>query len=151
MMKFLSTLMVSIMILATNSSAQESRAGRYTMHKADGGFVRLDTETGVVSFCRQNETAWRCQDMPGAAASSSAGLARYKRENAELKAEIKRLDELLGLRGNRGKSAANRHTFKFPTEKEVDDSLDYFERMLKKLQDRLRRLERKSGGSDRQL
>jgi hypothetical protein len=147
-----------MMIASTVGMAQESRSGRYTMHKADDGFVRLDTETGAVALCKKSDKGWGCEDMTdsrgnGAAASGtpgnegeSAGLAR---KNAELRAEIKRMEELLDLRGNRG--ARNDHSFKLPSEKEVDQALDYFERMLKKFQDRLNRLENKDPKPERQL
>ena len=49
------------------------------------------------------------------------------------------------------KPAGNRPDFKLPSEKEVDQALDYFERMLKKFQDRLKRLEGKTEKPERQL
>ena len=133
------------------ASAQDSRPGRYTMHKTDDGFVRLDTETGAVSLCRKSAESWGCEPMAGTGPSLTAEVARLKSQNAELRAEIKRMEENLGLRGDRNKSAENRPNFKFPTEKEVDGALDYFERMLKKFQDRLKRLEQKSETPERQL
>ena len=136
---------------ASVATAQDSRTGRYSMHKADDGFVRLDTETGAVSLCRKTTEKWSCEPMAGTGPSLTAEVARLKSENAELRAEIKRMEENLGLRGDRNKSADNRPNFKLPTEKEVDGALDYFERMLKKLQDRLKRLERKSEAPERQL
>lgn len=131
-------------------AAEEGRSGRYTMHKSDDGFVRLDTLTGTMSLCRKGADGWGCEPLAGEGASSSAGeVARLRRENAELKAEIRRMEEHLGLSGER--SARKRGEFKLPTEQEVDQALDYFERMLKKFQDRLKRLERKSETPERQL
>lgn len=136
---------------AGTAFAQETRTGRYTMHKSDDGFVRLDTETGAMSLCRKSAQAWGCAPMADTGPSSSADVARLQQENTELRAEIKRMEENLGLRGDRNKSASNRPNFKLPTEKEVDGALDYFERMLKKFQDRLKRLERKSETPERRL
>ena len=132
-------------------AAEETGAGRYTMHKSDDGFVRLDTKTGVMSLCRKSEAGWACDAMAGTAPPLRGEIARLRRENIELKAEIKRMEEHLGLRGDSGKSASNRPDFKLPTEQEVDQALDYFERMLKKFQNRLKRLERKSESPERQL
>ena len=151
MTKSLTALFVLMTFVPAIAGAQENRAGRYTMHKTDSGFVRLDTETGAVSHCHKKDDAWRCQDMASTATASPGEFKRLKKENADLKAEIKRLDELLGLRGNRNRSAADRNAFKLPTEKEVDQALDYFERMLKKFQDRLQRLERNSEAPKHQL
>ena len=134
-----------------NAIAEETRAGRYTMHKADDGFVRLDTQTGAVSLCRKSVQGWGCEPMLDSETGATGELARLRDENAELKSEIKRMDELLELRGDRRKSAGNLRDFKLPSEQEVDQALNYFERMLKKFQDRLKRLERKSEPPERQL
>ncbi len=152
-MRSLLVLAVTLALAATTVVAQEGRAGRYTMHKSDDGFVRLDTETGAVSLCQKTGGGWGCRAMADAGDTSpNSEVARLKKENANLKAEIKRLDELLGLRGNRDKAARHSRNFSLPTEKEVDGALDYFERMLKKFQDRLKRLEKKSQESpERQL
>lgn len=144
-------------VLASTAWAQDSRPGRYTMHKSDDGFVRLDTETGAVALCQKSGTQWRCSRMDdGTTASTTSGTdeaGRLKRENAELKAEIKRLDELLGLRSSRKEVAKQKPNFRLPTEKEVDTALNYFERMLKKFQERLKRLEKNSepAAPERQL
>lgn len=133
------------------SAAEGPQTGRYTMHKSDDGFVRLDTQTGVMSLCRKRDGGWACDAMAGTGQAGSGELARLRRENAELKAEIKRMEEHLGLRGDPAKPARKSSDFKLPTEKEVDQALDYFERMLKKFQDRLKRLERNSETPERQL
>jgi small-conductance mechanosensitive channel len=132
------------------ATAQDNRAGRYTMHKTDDGLVRLDTETGAVSLCQKVDQDWRCQPMAGAA-SAPGELARLRRKNAELMAEIKRMEDNLGLNGNRDRSANNKRNFKLPSEKEVDQALNYFERMLRKFQDRLKRLEQRPEAPERQL
>ena len=75
-----------------------------------------------------------------------------RRETQELKDEIARLEELLGLRGPPAGKPARQHTFKLPSEKDVDQAFDYFESMLRKFQDRLKRLEReKTPAPERQL
>ena len=39
-------------------------AGRFQLAPGDGGsFVRLDTRTGAVSHCRQENGVWRCQPI----------------------------------------------------------------------------------------
>ena len=65
---------------ATYAAAQDSAAGRYTMHQTEDGFVRLDTQTGAVSLCRKEANAWSCRDIHpvGAASPSMDGaIAEY--------------------------------------------------------------------------
>ena len=119
--------------------------GRYTMQPVDGGFLRLDTQTGAVSMCRPGTggavTCQPSQTDPG----QPGDVARLRAEISELKAEVKRLEAIAGL-GGRGGPQLNTQPEKLqlPTEQEVDQALDYVERMYKKFRDRLRNLD---GGS----
>jgi hypothetical protein len=150
--------------LPTTAGAQDRGPGRYTMHKTDDGFVRLDTETGAVSLCRKEGTSWSCRDIAnaedqtgkdadtGTPAEGGSETQALRQENKELKDEIARLEELLGLREPGAPQPPRRHSFKLPSEKDVDQAFDYFERMLRKFQDRLKRLERENAPeTERQL
>ena len=117
--------------------------GRYTMQPVDGGFMRLDTQTGAVSMCRPGaggavtcQPSQTDQGLPGE-------IARLRAENTELKAEVKRLEEIASLGGRPGPQFNSQppEKLQLPTEQEVDQALDYVERMYKKFRDRLRNLE----------
>jgi hypothetical protein len=119
--------------------------GRYTMQPVDGGFLRLDTQTGAVSMCRPGTGgAVTCQPAQGEQDLPSE-VARLRAEISDLKAEVKRLEEIAGL-GGRGGPQLNTQPEKLqlPTEQEVDQALDYVERMYKKFRDRLRNLDSSS-------
>jgi hypothetical protein len=148
------------MASATYAAAQDSAAGRYTMHKTEDGFVRLDTQTGAVSLCRKEAKAWSCRGIAdatpplseGSSGTESNDVAQLRRENRALQEEIARLEELLGLRDPPAGQPSKRHGFKLPTEKDVDQAFDYFESMLRKFQERLKRLEKEQApGPERQL
>ncbi|MCX5497840.1 hypothetical protein OSH11_24285 [Kaistia dalseonensis] len=78
--RLITVLMFVLLAMATGARADDAapatapgdapapRTGRFTMVPAEGGFVRLDTETGVVSHCRrEGEGAagvWRCAAIP---------------------------------------------------------------------------------------
>lgn len=142
----------------TSASAQD-RPGRFTMSPIDGGFARLDTETGVMALCRAQPGnaagagAWNCQPMADTAAETQGRLVKLEGENKDLRAEVKRLEDLLGLNGERpkgeGPQAEQRPGGRsgglgLPSEEDVDKAVSYMERMVKKLQDAMKRLE----GSD---
>ncbi len=124
--------------------AQDGRSGRYTMHKSEDGFVRLDTETGAMAVCKRIDNDWACRAMADDSATMRKQIDKLKADNARLNDDVKRMEELLELRdGDKpARSHRRRHGFNLPTEREVDEALDYFERMLKKFQNRLKRLER---------
>ncbi len=111
-------------------------AGRFTMNPVDGGVLRLDTETGALSMCKQVSGSWTCTMLPDDRTAVDAELARLKRENEDMKASVKRLEELAGLPddGKRGKA-------QLPTEEDIDKAMNYVQRMLKKFKEKLKELE----------
>ena len=138
--------------------AQE-RAGRYMMSPVEGGFARLDTETGAMSICRgpgkdASSPQWSCQPMADTASEAQALAQRLEAENRELRAEIKRMEDQLGLNGEKPKGEDKQAEqrpgggFNLPSEQEVDRALSYMERMVKKFHDTMKRLEGATKGQD---
>lgn len=111
-------------------------AGRFTMNPVDGGVLRLDTETGALSMCKQVSGSWTCTMLPDDRTAVDAEVAQLKKENADLKASVKRLEELAGLPddGKRGRA-------QLPTEEDIDKAMNYVQRMLKKFKEKLKELE----------
>jgi hypothetical protein len=152
--------------LASAASAQQRDSiGRYMMHKTEDGFIRLDTLTGGVSICGASDQGWSCKLAPDE-------KDRLEAEIDDLEAQVKALEkENLALKdrldGRNGPPATpdgpttpdgdrysyrpdapapTRPEFRLPSEEEVDKALDYFENMLRKFQERLKRLERDKPG-----
>jgi hypothetical protein len=120
-------------VCAAADPAPETK-GRYTMTPVEGGFMRLDTETGAVSLCTRKVDAWSCE--PVADKSTTGGdNARLEAENKDLKDRIKALEE------SSPPTQAPGGVTKLPTEKEVDEALDYVERMYKKFRDRIQKID----------
>ncbi|MEM8975102.1 MAG: hypothetical protein AAGD43_23835 [Pseudomonadota bacterium] len=137
--------------------AQQTTGGRYTMHQTDDGMLRLDTQTGAVSLCSRTDDAWACKPMADKK-SANDEIARLQKENKELRSEVNRLDKMLGMGSPKSNSEADPprpggspNSFRLPTEKEVDQALNYFERMLRKFQDRLKKLEQGQSNEPKQL
>jgi len=69
---------VVIAVLASAVNGQEPETpGRFQLTAEGEGFLRLDTETGEVSYCAPVDGLWRCEpaDTPGATAAALAGLS----------------------------------------------------------------------------
>lgn len=118
------------------SSMPAGSPGRFTMHPADGGVLRMDTQTGALSMCKQASGSWACTMLPDDRTAINSEVERLKSENTELKASVKRLEELAGVPGD-GKQP----TAKLPTEEDVDKAMSYVQRMLKKFKEKLKELE----------
>ena len=129
--------------------AAEEKAGRYTMTPTDGGFVRLDTETGAMSLCAKKDS-WSCELMPDGQTALRKEIDGLKAENKALKDDIKRMEEVFALGGKPGEGKPGddgrpgggaRGKLELPSEQDVDKAFDYFEKMMKKLRERVKRLE----------
>jgi hypothetical protein len=136
----LPALAVLAALAALPASAETRDApGRFTMQPIEGGFMRLDTQTGAVSMCRPDTGKLiLCQPAQDKQQSLEKEIERLSAENIELKAEVKRLQETAGLAPPPGPPGEK---FQLPSEEDVDSALDYLERMVKKFRDRLRNLE----------
>jgi hypothetical protein len=123
-------------------TAPDERPGRFTMQPADGGLLRLDTATGDVSLCARAGASFECKPVKDDR-DMQREIAKLADENKELKAEIKRLEEMLGLDGGAEKPKPK---LELPSEEDVDKALSYLERMFKKFRDKLRELDSGSNG-----
>lgn len=135
--------------LATPLLAADEKPGRYTMAPADGGFARLDTETGAMSLCTRKSGQWACEEMPDSTKDLRKENERLSAENKEMKADIRRMEEMLGLGEDKkdGEKRAERPGGKLqlPSEEDVDKALGYIERMFKKFRDKMRQFESENG------
>ncbi|MGF1649030.1 MAG: hypothetical protein ACFCUN_01105 [Hyphomicrobiaceae bacterium] len=151
------------------ATGETETQGRFTISPTDGGFVRLDRRTGAMSFCRREDGRWSCSDMAGAAGAEvapgtpttgvddsreSEAVKALREENARLREEIARLDALLGLEPRqdsrrpglppllpRPEGRPFAENFQLPSERQVEQALDYFTSILRKFQDKLKELE----------
>ena len=120
---------------------------RYTMSPVDGGFLRLDKQTGAVAMCAKSGADWACKavdDHAASAPASQSALSKLEDENRVLKDRVKALEESLET----GKSLAPPvdgppgGKIQLPTDEQVDQALDYVERIYKKFRDRIKDLDK---------
>jgi len=91
--------------------AQAEETGRYTMEPVDGGFLRLDTQTGAVSVCSGSGGAWSC-------APAEDERSKLEEENAQLRSDNLVLREQLSELGEKPNVT---------TPEDVDAAMDAFE------------------------
>ena len=70
------------------NSPADTEAGRFSFHKVDEGFLRLDTRTGQVSLCNHKNLGWACETIPDERAALENEIARLQTGNAALKKDM---------------------------------------------------------------
>lgn len=141
-------LLMPIAAGAADSPAPSAGDGRFTLAPSGDGFMRLDRETGAMTWCERESGAWRCNTIGDGEEALRSEAERLKRENEDLKASKKHLEEMLGLGDGPGAPAPGAVPspgFQVPDEADVDRAFDYIERMMKKLKERLEKLDKDEG------
>ena len=126
---------------AATADTADNSAGRFTMSPVDGGFLRLDKQTGAVAMCVRTGTTWGCtpvEDHTPAAAEME--LSKLEQENKDLKDRVKALEETLETKPSLNGPPGGK--VQLPTDQEVDQALDYQERVYKKVRDRIKDLDK---------
>jgi hypothetical protein len=127
--------------LGAQAASGQDRPGRFTMAPIDGGFARLDTETGAMSLCTAQNGQWSCEPMGDSATSWRQKIERLESENAALKAEIERLEKNLAPGEPRKHAERPQRQFELPSEEDVDRAFDYAERLFRKFRERLKQFQ----------
>lgn len=123
-------------VLATPVQAQntpDSADGRFTFHRADDGFLRLDGRSGQVSLCRRRSAGWECQAVPDERAALEGEIARLQTDNANLKREL--LSRNLPLPGGIKPEAFGRSDdrLQLPTDAELNRAMAFVEKVWKRM------------------
>jgi hypothetical protein len=70
------------------NGAADNEDTRFTFHRTDDGYLRLDGRSGAVSICTRRTSGWVCQAVPDERAVLEIEIARLQADNASLKKEL---------------------------------------------------------------
>jgi hypothetical protein len=112
------TLAVLLACAAVPAAAQ---APRYVLQPVDGGFLRLDSDTGRVSHCRKEGEQFACRAVADDIRALEDEMQRLKAENEALRA------------GRPPETGNAQGRLTLPTEQEVDQALSMMERMMRRM------------------
>ena len=78
----------------------DAENGRYALSPIADGVLRLDTRTGAVSTCTNNNgTGWACYAVPDERAAMDTEIGRLEADNEKLKAQLAARDQALNNEG----------------------------------------------------
>jgi hypothetical protein len=104
--------------LAETAPPAPAEAGRFSMSPTEGGFLRLDRETGAVSFCSVSQGLSQCRVSADERSALEVEIERLRRENAELKTRL---------------GEAPRPPAAGPSEEEFERALSFTERFMRRM------------------
>jgi hypothetical protein len=122
--------------LATPVQAQnapDSADGRFSFHRTDDGFLRLDGRSGQVSLCLRRSAGWECQAVPDERAALEGEIARLQGDNANLKREL--LAHNLPLPNGTKPEASDRgeDRLQLPSDAELNRAMAFIEKVWKRM------------------
>ncbi len=104
---------------ASSASAQEN--GRYRLEGTENGYVRLDTRTGAISVCVEEQAQLVCR-------MATEDRQAYENDIATLQDRVKVLEDKVAALGT-GVAAPKSG---LPSEQEFEQSMSYMERFMRR-------------------
>lgn len=99
------------------ATAQEAATDRFTLEKAESGFVRLDRQTGAVTLCTEAAGTLTCRMAADERAAYDEDLARLEKRVEALEKQIV------------GSTVAR--SGELPSDAEIDRSIGIMERFMR--------------------
>jgi len=125
--------------LATSSAraqgGPENEDSRFTLHRADDGYVRLDGRSGEVSICARRSSGWACQVVPDERAALEAEIARLQSDNVALKRDLlaRNLPLPGGVRGEPPVVRGDEPHISLPSDAELNRVMTFMEKVWRRM------------------
>lgn len=139
----------------TPAAAQTARVDRFEMTPVDGGFLRLDRDSGATAFCSASGDGYVCRPAGEDPVGSEAEVKR-------LEARVAALEEQLKSRGSSGlptvpalpkdgQALKDDPSLALPTDKQIDDIATFFERAIRRMKKLAAELEKDAPPDEQRL
>lgn len=115
--------------------AVESRAAdteRYTLEKTEDGYVRLDTQTGEMSICKETEAQLVCRAAADERAALQDEIDRFATRLSEIEKRLAALESSAFLKPGE----------LLPSEEQLDQSLETMEKFMRRFMEMMRDVEK---------
>jgi hypothetical protein len=139
LMRIAALCLAALFAAAVPPAALAQDAGRYVLEKSGDGFVRMDRETGAMSYCTPTAEGLACKPAENGQAAERQGEAPSQGEIARLQEALAALDRRMVRLEN---SLAQRLESTLPSEEDFQKTLGYMERFLRSFMGVVKDLER---------
>lgn len=111
----------AVLACLTAASAQAEDAGRYRLEKSADGYIRMDTQTGAMSKCQEQNGQLVCR-------MAADERTAFQDQVDGLQESVKALDARVARLEN---SLSARVESKLPSEEEFNRTMSYMERFVR--------------------
>lgn len=129
---------------AQAQTAPDNENGRFSFHRADEGYLRLDTRTGQVSICARKPVGWACHPVPDERTALEGEIARLQTDNGLLKKEL--LARNLPLPGSVKKDSPLTKlpdvALKAPSDSDLDRVFSFMDKVWRRLAEAMSAIQR---------
>ncbi|MEZ5841273.1 MAG: hypothetical protein R3D02_12890 [Hyphomicrobiales bacterium] len=124
------------------------QAGRFTLERTDKGMLRLDRTTGAVSYCTERGEGWTCVLVADDRDALEQEIGRLQAENRKLREDLAAAGQTPGVVAPEDKGAGPEGSppAAMPGEEEVDQFMDFAERMMRRFFGMVDRLKKEQDG-----
>jgi hypothetical protein len=125
----------SVIAPAAFAAPPDNEDGRYSFHRADNGYLRLDGRTGHVSICTRRPAGWLCQAVPDDRTAFEAEIARLQGDNAALKKALlsRSLPLPNGIRPDAPAAKPDNARPRLPDDAELNRVVEFIEKVWRRL------------------
>jgi hypothetical protein len=131
-------------VAAPAQTAPDGENGRFTFHRVEDGYLRLDARTGQVSVCARKPVGWACHPVPDERSALEGEIARLQTDNGLLKKEL--LTRNIPLPGNVRKDPSVAKLpdveLKLPSDADVEKALTFMEKVWRRLAETMSAIQR---------
>lgn len=147
--------------VAFAQSRPDTESGRYALSQTgDGGVLRLDTKTGMVSTCANSGAGWACYAVPDERAALDAEIGRLQADNDKLRAQLAERDGTLAGKNDEAlpksdslkkpepkvAEGGRKIEIPLPSDQDMDRALSFLERAWRRLIEIANRIQKDASG-----
>jgi hypothetical protein len=125
------------------SPPPDNEDARFTFHRAEEGYLRLDGRSGQVSVCNRRPAGWLCQAVPDERVVLEGEIARLQADNAVLKKElVARNLPLPGTIKPDPAAKSDERRLQLPTDAEFNQVVGFIEKVWRRLAEMITNVQR---------
>ena len=121
-------------LLLTAAAPEPQPAGRYQLQPTDGGFLRLDRDTGATAFCSPSGEGYACRAASEELAANGAEVARLEKRLAALEEQVRALTRPAAP-PPKDAPAESDGSLRLPSDEEIGKVTSFLERALRRLKE----------------